>query len=60
MVAGPPTMIPPAIDAMGVGVTYRLEEAVAWADIIMMLRVQLERQQQCFSPAFVNIPGFSV
>ncbi len=50
MVAGPPTLIPPFIENLGVGVTYRLEEAVAWADVIMMLRVQMERQQQMLFP----------
>jgi aspartate carbamoyltransferase catalytic subunit len=50
MVAGPPTMIPPFIESMGVGVTYRLQEAVAWADVIMMLRVQMERQKQMLFP----------
>jgi aspartate carbamoyltransferase catalytic subunit len=51
MVAGPPTMIPPFIESLGVGVTYRLQEAVAWADVIMMLRVQMERQKQMLFPS---------
>jgi aspartate carbamoyltransferase catalytic subunit len=58
LVSGPPTMIPPAIDTMGVGVTYRLEEAVAWADVIMMLRVQLERQKQMLFPSLREYSRF--
>lgn len=58
MVAGPPTMIPPFIDSMGVGVTYRLPEAVAWADVIMMLRVQLERQKQMLFPSLREYSRF--
>ncbi len=44
--AGPATMLPPFLDALGAGVTYSLEEAVAGADVIMMLRLQLERMGQ--------------
>lgn len=58
MVAGPPTMIPPFIDSMGVGITYRLPEAVAWADVIMMLRVQLERQKQMLFPSLREYSRF--
>ncbi len=58
MVAGPPTMIPPFIDSMGVGVTSSLEEAVAWADVIMMLRVQLERQKQMLFPSLREYSRF--
>ncbi len=58
MVAGPPTMIPPFIDSMGVGVTSSLQEAVAWADVIMMLRVQLERQKQMLFPSLREYSRF--
>jgi len=43
-VSGPPTMLPRYLDQMGVEVFGRIEPAIADADIIMMLRVQLERQ----------------
>jgi aspartate carbamoyltransferase catalytic subunit len=43
-VAGPRTMMPTAIEAMGVEVAYTLEDALAGADVVMMLRIQLERQ----------------
>lgn len=58
MVAGPPTMIPPFIDSMGVGVTSSIQEAVAWADVIMMLRVQLERQKQMLFPSLREYSRF--
>jgi aspartate carbamoyltransferase catalytic subunit len=43
-VSGPPTMLPRYLDRLGVEVFRRIEPAIADADIIMMLRVQLERQ----------------
>jgi aspartate carbamoyltransferase catalytic subunit len=43
-VCGPPTMIPPGIECMGATVYYDMDEAVKGADVIMMLRLQLERQ----------------
>jgi aspartate carbamoyltransferase catalytic subunit len=42
-VVGPPTLIPPGIERMGARVSYRLEQAIPDADVIMMLRIQLER-----------------
>ena len=42
-VCGPPTMIPPGIEALGASVHYRLEEAVRGADAVIMLRIQHER-----------------
>jgi len=47
-VAGPATMLPPFLESLGARVTYSLEEAVAGADVIMMLRLQLERMGQMF------------
>ncbi len=48
VVAGPQTMLPPYLQDLGVEVTYSLQEAVAGADVVMMLRLQLERQGQMF------------
>ena len=42
-VAGPPTLIPAACQELGVKVSHRLEEAIAHADVVMMLRLQHER-----------------
>ena len=50
-VAGPPTLIPPQCQELGVKVSHRLEEAIAHADVIMMLRLQHERMQGGFIPS---------
>jgi aspartate carbamoyltransferase catalytic subunit len=42
-VCGPPSLIPVGIEKMGVRVVYDLDRALADADVIMMLRIQLER-----------------
>ncbi len=49
-VAGPATMMPLTMAEMGVEVHYRIEEAVRDADVIMMLRIQTERQHQNVFP----------
>lgn len=48
---GPPTLVPVGLAARGVHVTSSLDEAVAGADVVMMLRVQLERMQGLFLPS---------
>ncbi len=45
VLAGPPTMIPKGIESLGVSVTYNVNDAVCNADIVMMLRIQKERQK---------------
>jgi aspartate carbamoyltransferase catalytic subunit len=50
-VAGPPTLIPPQCQELGVKVSHRLEEAVEHADVIMMLRLQHERMEGGFIPS---------
>ncbi|HZP39074.1 MAG TPA: aspartate carbamoyltransferase catalytic subunit [Methylomirabilota bacterium] len=50
-VAGPPTLIPPQCQELGVKVSHRLEEAIEHADVIMMLRLQHERMQGGFIPS---------
>ncbi len=45
VLAGPPTMIPKGIETFGVSVTYHLDDAIGDADVIMMLRIQKERQR---------------
>ena len=51
IVCGPTTLIPPNIDAMGAQVCLRPEEAIPEADVIMVLRLQKERQQQMLLPS---------
>ena len=50
VLAGPPTMIPKQIESMGASVTHDLNEAIEDADVIMMLRIQKERQKQFLFP----------
>lgn len=50
-VCGPATMVPRGLDQVGVRVTTRVEEAVERADVIMLLRIQLERMQGGYFPS---------
>jgi len=50
-VCGPPTLIPPGIWQLGVHATTSVDEAIEAADVIMMLRIQLERMQGGFFPS---------
>jgi len=45
ILAGPPTMMPKGVGTLGVSLTYDAEEAIRDADVIMMLRIQKERQK---------------
>ena len=51
VVAGPATMIPRDIEQMGVKAYTHIEDAIADADVVMMLRIQLERQKQNIFPS---------
>jgi len=51
VLAGPPMMLPRDIEQMGVKVFSRIEDAIADADVVMMLRIQLERQKQNIFPS---------
>jgi aspartate carbamoyltransferase catalytic subunit len=48
---GPPTMVPTGIERLGVRVSTSVDEAVANADVIMMLRIQQERMHGAFFPS---------
>ncbi len=50
-VCGPPTLVPAGFDRTGARVTYSIEEAVREADVVMMLRIQLERMLGGFFPS---------
>jgi aspartate carbamoyltransferase catalytic subunit len=49
-IVAPPTIIPREITHWGVEVFYQYEEALKGADVIMILRLQLERQEQSLIP----------
>jgi len=57
-VAGPATMIPRDIEKMGVRAYTRIEEAIRDADIIMMLRIQTERERQSIFPSLREYAQF--
>lgn len=50
-VCGPATLIPPGLRNLGVRVTTKVDEAVEGADVVMMLRMQLERMQGGYFPS---------
>jgi aspartate carbamoyltransferase catalytic subunit len=51
LAAGPNTMIPQDLDKLGVEVFNHLEDVIPEADVIMMLRIQLERQGKMLLPS---------
>lgn len=50
-ICGPATLIPREIDKLGVKVHYNLDEILPWADVIMVLRIQMERQKGGLFPS---------
>ena len=50
-ICGPAMMIPRDMDQMGVSVYYNMEDAIKDADVVMMLRMQLERQKGNLFPS---------
>jgi aspartate carbamoyltransferase catalytic subunit len=55
-VVGPPTMIPMDIDKMGCSVFHDLKDAIVDVDVIIMLRIQMERQK---APSFPSVREYS-
>jgi len=51
MICGPKTMMPVFVQEMGVTISHNLEECLAWCDVAMALRIQLERQDQGLFPS---------
>ena len=50
-VCGPKTLLPFGLEELGVRSTTTLKEAVRDADVINLLRIQLERQKESFFPS---------
>jgi len=57
-VTGPPTMIPLHAESLGVKVVYDPTEAIKGKDVIMVLRIQLERQSKVLFPGFREYSTF--
>jgi aspartate carbamoyltransferase catalytic subunit len=61
-VAGPSTLMPVEIEKMGVKVKYSTDRAIEGCDVIMMLRIQLERQKKEYFPSlreYFNLFGLT-
>ncbi len=61
-ICGPPTLIPWEFDKLGARITGRLEEAIDGADVVMMLRLQHERQNEALIPStreYYNLYGLT-
>jgi aspartate carbamoyltransferase catalytic subunit len=61
-VCGPPTLIPADIARFGVHATSNVDEAVTGADVVMLLRIQLERMEGAFFPSlreYFNVFGMT-
>ena len=50
-VCGPPTLMPEGFELLGGKTTFDLNEAIDGADIVIVLRVQQERQKEAFFPS---------
>jgi aspartate carbamoyltransferase catalytic subunit len=50
-VCGPRSLLPSAVDELGVEVFDRIEAAIEWADALNILRLQLERMQAGYIPS---------
>jgi aspartate carbamoyltransferase catalytic subunit len=52
-VCGPRTLLPRGIEALGGGIRVfdHIEDAIAWADVLNVLRLQLERMERGFIPS---------
>jgi len=50
-VCGPYSLLPRGIENLGVTIFRRIEEAIEWADVLNVLRLQLERMNAGFIPS---------
>jgi len=48
---GPPSLLPAEFKKFGVEIDYNFDRAIKKADVIMMLRIQLERQEKNYFPS---------
>ena len=57
-VVGPPTLIPSYIVKAKARTYYNLEEAIEGADVVIMLRIQMERQESEYFPSLREYSRF--
>jgi aspartate carbamoyltransferase catalytic subunit len=48
---GPPTLIPKEMEIMGIDIFHNMEDGLRNVDVLMMLRIQMERQGKGFFPS---------
>ena len=52
MLCAPPTLLPThAAKALGVNISYHIDEALRWCEVVNVLRIQFERQKQNYMPS---------
>ena len=51
VLCGPPNLMPVNIEELGVSVNYDIDEVLAWADAVNVLRIQRERQGVSYIPS---------
>ncbi|NIA29246.1 MAG: aspartate carbamoyltransferase catalytic subunit [Actinobacteria bacterium] len=51
LLCGPKTLIPRNVEELGTSVNYNLDEVIEWADVLNVLRIQLERQESGLFPS---------
>ncbi|MBN2600798.1 MAG: aspartate carbamoyltransferase catalytic subunit [Candidatus Marinimicrobia bacterium] len=62
LLCGPPTFMPYDVESLGVKVSYNLSEALQFADVINVLRIQKERQGKGLIPSmreYRNVYGIT-
>jgi len=57
-VVGPPTLIPTYMQKAKVKTFYSLEQAIEGADVVIMLRIQMERQESEYFPSLREYSRF--
>ena len=57
-IVGPATLIPNEFESLDVKIYYKLEEALEDADVVIMLRIQKERQESEFFPSLREYSKF--
>lgn len=57
-VVGPPTLIPTYIESAKAKTFYNLEDAIEGADVVIMLRIQMERQESVYFPSLREYSRF--
>ena len=55
---GPPTLVPPSLEALGVEITHDLDALLPSVDVVNLLRIQHERQRKEYFPSLGEYTAF--